>query len=27
VIKRHVRIHLAGKAVVQRAAKPHRYAR
>jgi hypothetical protein len=27
VIKRHLRIHLAGKAAVRRASKPHRYAR
>jgi hypothetical protein len=26
-IKRHVRIHLAGKPVTQRASKPHRFAR
>jgi hypothetical protein len=26
-IKRHLRIHLAGKPVTQRASKPHRFAR
>jgi hypothetical protein len=26
-IKRHLRIHLAGKLVTQRASKPHRFAR